>query len=153
MITTTRRLLCFCILLASAQSSAPHTTPLNVLEAIRVCREKLTIDPHFPRIQHSLAQLLDSNISNVDVSVDTESIKCWPAIIISTHHNWETSASDEMIWILVSCFVQVLLPEIYFTTSTKQLSPYRLIKPRWDWWAISPYCISNNHASTAVTSE
>lgn len=75
MITTTRRLLCLCMALSSVQSSVPHTPPPNVLEAIRICREKLNIDPHFPRIQHSLAQLLDSIMSNVDgADVDTESI-------------------------------------------------------------------------------
>ena len=37
-----------------------------VLEAIDICREKLKDDPHFPRVQHSLAQLLDSQITSSD---------------------------------------------------------------------------------------
>lgn len=57
--------------LTSAQSIVP--TPPNVLEAIRICREKLEVDPNHPRIQHSLAQLLDSTISDVG-DVDTASI-------------------------------------------------------------------------------
>jgi predicted TPR repeat methyltransferase len=50
-----------------------------VLEAIDICREKLEDDPHFPRVQHSLAQLLDSRIfsstgSDVDLSLVSEVI-------------------------------------------------------------------------------
>lgn len=59
-----------CVWWVSAQG---ENTPPNVLEAIGICREKLKIDPHFPRIQHSLAQLLDSQISgseNDDTVVD-----------------------------------------------------------------------------------
>jgi tetratricopeptide (TPR) repeat protein len=57
--------------LTSAQRSV--SPPPNVIEAIRICREKLEVDPHHPRIQHSLAQLLDSTISHVG-DVDTASI-------------------------------------------------------------------------------
>lgn len=71
MISDARGLLYLCMALISAQSSAPP--PSNVLEAIRICREKLEVDPHYPRIQHSLAQLLDSTFSHVD-DVDTASI-------------------------------------------------------------------------------
>ncbi|KAL3774600.1 hypothetical protein ACHAW5_001386 [Stephanodiscus triporus] len=71
MISDARRLLYFFMALISAQSSAPP--PSNVLQAIRICREKLEVDPHYPKIQHSLAQLLDSTISHVD-DVDTASI-------------------------------------------------------------------------------
>lgn len=35
----------------------------KIQQAIRICREKLAVDPHFPKIQRSLAQLLDSQIS------------------------------------------------------------------------------------------
>ncbi|CAJ1945265.1 unnamed protein product [Cylindrotheca closterium] len=34
----------------------------QIAEAIRICREKLAVDPHFPKVQYSLAQLLDSQI-------------------------------------------------------------------------------------------
>lgn len=39
-----------------------NTTP-NILEAINICREKLKVDPHFPKVQYALAQLLESQIS------------------------------------------------------------------------------------------
>lgn len=57
---TTLLLLHACLALSSAQNSI---TPPNVLEAISICREKLKEDPHFPRIQYALAQLLDSQIT------------------------------------------------------------------------------------------
>lgn len=34
----------------------------QIQEAIRICRDKLAEDPHFPKVQYSLAQLLDSQI-------------------------------------------------------------------------------------------
>ena len=34
----------------------------KILEAISICRQKLLIDPHHPKVQHSLAQLLDSQL-------------------------------------------------------------------------------------------
>jgi hypothetical protein len=37
----------------------------KISEAIAICREKLNADPHFPKVQHSLAQLLDSQLSSV----------------------------------------------------------------------------------------
>ncbi|KAL9183691.1 hypothetical protein ACHAXT_004547 [Thalassiosira profunda] len=55
--------ICVCLALASAQHQG---TPPSVVEAINICREKLVVDPHFPKIQHSLAQLLDSQISESD---------------------------------------------------------------------------------------
>jgi predicted TPR repeat methyltransferase len=72
MMSTARTILYFCMALASAQGSIPP--PPNIIEATRICREKLEVDPHHPRIQHSLAQLLDSTISDVG-DVDTASIK------------------------------------------------------------------------------
>lgn len=57
---TSLLLLHACLALSSAQNSI---TPPNVLEAIDICREKLKEDPHFPWIQHALAQLLDSQIT------------------------------------------------------------------------------------------
>lgn len=42
----------------------------KVSEAINICREKLKADPHFPRVQYSLAQLLDSKILGSDDNVD-----------------------------------------------------------------------------------
>lgn len=38
----------------------------KILEAINICREKLKDDPNFPKVQHSLAQLLDSQIVDED---------------------------------------------------------------------------------------
>lgn len=46
----------------------------KVLEAITLCREKLIVDPDNTKIQHSLAQLLDSQISTTDQSIDTSLI-------------------------------------------------------------------------------
>jgi len=50
---------------SSALDSAISSTKNDneqVHEAIKICREKLAIDPHFPKVQHSLALLLDSQI-------------------------------------------------------------------------------------------
>jgi predicted TPR repeat methyltransferase len=52
-------LLIYCIWILP--SSASDNTN-KIQEAIQICREKLAVDPHFPRVQHSLAQLLDSQI-------------------------------------------------------------------------------------------
>jgi predicted TPR repeat methyltransferase len=71
MTSTALTLLYFCMALTLAQSIIP--TPPHILEAILICREKLEMDPYYPRIQHSLAQLLDSTISDVG-DVDTSSI-------------------------------------------------------------------------------
>ena len=62
---------CVCWAVASAQNNGSSTPP-NVMEAIAICREKLEEDPHFPRIQQSLAKLLESTISPSDSDVDTE---------------------------------------------------------------------------------
>lgn len=48
------------VLSTQAQGSANQVT-----EAIAICREKLSTEPHFPAVQHSLAQLLDSQLSGV----------------------------------------------------------------------------------------
>ena len=68
---------------AAAQSNN-NNTPLsnNVLEAIDIYREKLKVDPHIPRIQHSLAQLLDSQISaddsyDIDTTLITEVLQLY----------------------------------------------------------------------------
>ena len=52
-------------------ASVPATTSSNdgsgndkILEAIQICRQKLKGDPYFPKVQHSLALLLDSQIDN-----------------------------------------------------------------------------------------
>ena len=37
----------------------------KVSEAIQICREKLNIEPHFLKVKHSLAQLLDGELSTV----------------------------------------------------------------------------------------
>eukprot|EP00986_Skeletonema_menzelii_P013897 scaffold8602_cov144-Skeletonema_menzelii.AAC.5 len=42
-----------------------------VFKAIEICREKLEGDPHFPKVQHSLAQLLDSQITSSGSEWDT----------------------------------------------------------------------------------
>lgn len=49
---------------AVIQSSqeADDTNNSQVNEAIKICREKLAVDPNFPRVQLSLAKLLDSKI-------------------------------------------------------------------------------------------
>ena len=37
----------------------------QVTDAIKICREKLDVDPNFPKVQHSLANLLDSEIDRL----------------------------------------------------------------------------------------
>ena len=49
----------------SALAESSNHTPQNILDAIAICRQKLSDDPHFPKVQHSLAQLLDSQLSHV----------------------------------------------------------------------------------------
>ena len=55
-----------------------------VFKAIEICREKLQDDPHFPKIQHSLAQLLDSQItssgSELDVSLAAEVVQLYQTV-------------------------------------------------------------------------
>ncbi|KAL7551141.1 hypothetical protein ACHAWF_014341 [Thalassiosira exigua] len=87
-----RRVLPYSVLLflltavLSAQGSSAQNANAgnaNVLEAITICREKLAVDPHFPKIQHSLAQLLDSQIStpeNVDKSLVLEVLQLYHAV-------------------------------------------------------------------------
>eukprot|EP00980_Cylindrotheca_fusiformis_P003306 scaffold743_cov117-Cylindrotheca_fusiformis.AAC.25 len=52
------------IAVVSADDNLPDNNNSKIEEAIRLCREKLSVDPHFPKIQLSLAQLLDSKISD-----------------------------------------------------------------------------------------
>jgi len=61
----------------SDSNPAPDSTALHhgddstaeiknqVTDAIKICREKLDIDPNFPKVQHSLAKLLDSEIDRL----------------------------------------------------------------------------------------
>lgn len=49
--------------LAALTLAQNRNTPPNILEAINICREKLKVDPHFPKVQYALAQLLESQIS------------------------------------------------------------------------------------------
>ncbi|KAL7462762.1 hypothetical protein ACHAXS_003137 [Conticribra weissflogii] len=54
-----------------------NQSPPKIFEAIAICREKLKVDPHFPKIQHSLAQLLDSQIeipSTTSSSTENDSL-------------------------------------------------------------------------------
>lgn len=53
--------------LVAAEYNYNHSPP-KILEAIAICRNKLREDPHFPKIQHSLAQLLDSQIETPSTS-------------------------------------------------------------------------------------
>lgn len=48
----------------------------DVSRAIEICRDKLKDDPHFPRVQYSLAQLLDSQItSSAGSGLDLSAVK------------------------------------------------------------------------------
>ena len=73
-----KRVLLYCylwtLIIISAQSNSSDNA--NIIEAIQICRDKLEVDPYFPKIQHSLAQLLDSQISdsNVDTSLVDEAM-------------------------------------------------------------------------------
>jgi len=53
----------------------------EVSEAINICRNKLKNDPHFPKVQHSLAQLLDSQLSDdVDISLVAEVVQLYRGV-------------------------------------------------------------------------
>ncbi|KAL3937610.1 MAG: hypothetical protein SGBAC_007319 [Bacillariaceae sp.] len=54
------------LVLAGAKSQQNNEEDPSIAQAIRICREKLAVDPHFPKIQYSLAQLLDSQIYQYD---------------------------------------------------------------------------------------
>ena len=47
----------------------------DVSKAIDICRDKLKDDPHFPRVQYSLAQLLDSQITSAGSELDLSVVK------------------------------------------------------------------------------
>lgn len=47
----------------------------DVSRAIEICRDKLKDDPHFPRVQYSLAQLLDSQITSAASELDLSAVK------------------------------------------------------------------------------
>jgi len=59
---------------SSASSTHSNSSNTKVLEAIRICRDKLKEDPHFVKIQHSLAQLLDSQIGSDNDDVDINEV-------------------------------------------------------------------------------
>lgn len=66
---------------SSPCTSSTAQPNVNVLEAITICREKLAEDPHFPKIQHSLAQLLDSQISiPVDTTLVSEVLRLYQSV-------------------------------------------------------------------------
>ena len=48
------------VIQSSQEAGDANNSQVN--EAIKICREKLAIDPNFPRVQLSLAKLLDSKI-------------------------------------------------------------------------------------------
>jgi predicted TPR repeat methyltransferase len=54
----------------------------QISEAIAVCREKLRAEPHFPKMQHSLAQLLDSRLdtSRPDIDQVSEVIELYRSV-------------------------------------------------------------------------
>ena len=50
----------------------------EVSEAINICRDRLKVDPHFPKVQHSLAQLMESQLSDdVDISLVAEVVQLY----------------------------------------------------------------------------
>jgi len=59
---------------SSASSTQSNSSNAKVLEAIKICRDKLIEDPHFVKIQHSLAQLLDSQIGSDNDDVDVNEV-------------------------------------------------------------------------------
>ena len=69
---------CWVLFYAYASSaSSKHSNNISnakVLEAIKICRDKLKEDPHFVKIQHSLAQLLDSQIGSDNDDVDVNEV-------------------------------------------------------------------------------
>ena len=75
--------LCSATTLASAQDTRPSSANNNIQEAIEICREKLKVDPYFPKVQHSLAQLLDSRIAYdepVDEAMVEEVVEWYHAV-------------------------------------------------------------------------
>ena len=63
----------YCLVL-NTSSTHSNNSNAKVLEAIKICRDKLKEDPHFVKIQHSLAQLLDSQIGSDDDDVDVNEV-------------------------------------------------------------------------------
>lgn len=66
---TRNRILCslltiFCFFSKAVLILAQDQNEDQIEEAIRICREKLAVDPHFPKVQYSLAQLLESQLDN-----------------------------------------------------------------------------------------
>lgn len=55
-------------------SSVTMQNENKVDEAIKICREKLANDPLFPRVQYSLAQLLDSRINSESSTLDVNEV-------------------------------------------------------------------------------
>jgi predicted TPR repeat methyltransferase len=65
-------------LLIASYISLPVCCSGDVSEAINICRDKLKDDPHFPKVQHSLAQLLDSQLSDdADISLVAEVVQLY----------------------------------------------------------------------------
>ena len=76
----------------------------KIQEAIAICREKLSIDPLFPKVQHSLAQLLDSLLE---------------------HENNDTSESDrDRVLEVIQLYHDVGQPSI--ETDEKRVPPPRI---------------------------
>ena len=74
-----RRVVICCLVLfytyaSSASSTHSNSSNTKVLEAIKICRDKLIEDPHFVKILHSLAQLLDSQIGSDNDDVDVNEV-------------------------------------------------------------------------------
>jgi len=77
-----------CASSASSTHSSNNSSNTKVLEAIKICRDKLNEDPHFVKIQHSLAQLLDSQIGSDNDDVDVnEVIQLYLSVGKPSSHN------------------------------------------------------------------
>jgi predicted TPR repeat methyltransferase len=87
------------IAIFAAAEDIPSDNNAKIHEAIRICREKLAVDPHFPKIQRSLAQLLDSQISDdqPDNTMVTEVIELYHAVGIPSPEVMESRLPPETV--------------------------------------------------------
>jgi len=75
MMANNQRSLLYYVLLVCCFIAVCFCDDDDVFKAIEICKDKLKDDPHFPRVQYSLAQLLDAQISSADSELDVSLVK------------------------------------------------------------------------------
>jgi len=75
MMENNQRSLLYYVLLVCCFTAVCFGDDDDVFKAIEICKDKLKDDPHFPRVQYSLAQLLDAQISSAGSELDVSLVK------------------------------------------------------------------------------